>query len=75
MVIVEACVSPPPPAVLEESVSHHRAEGLVRIARRAGASPECFALFQAGILEDAMVRMACGFPPNRTSAMIFRRPC
>jgi hypothetical protein len=40
-------------------VSRHRAEGLVRIARRAGELPECFVLFQAGILgEDAMVRIA-----------------
>jgi hypothetical protein len=31
----------------------------VRIARRAGELPECFALFQAGILgEDTMVRIA-----------------
>jgi hypothetical protein len=41
------------------NVSRHRAEGLVRIARRAGELPECFVLFQAGILgEDAMVRIA-----------------
>src|SRR5262245_12249408 len=46
--------------------SRHRAEGLVRIARRAGELPECFALFQAGILgEDAMVRIARRVPTDR----------
>ncbi|HEX6237771.1 MAG TPA: DUF222 domain-containing protein [Acidimicrobiales bacterium] len=40
-------------------VSRSRAEGLVRIARRAGELPACWALFTAGRLgEDAMVRIA-----------------
>jgi hypothetical protein len=48
------------------NVSRHRAEGLVHIARRAAELPECFALFQAGILgEDAMVRIARRVPADR----------
>jgi hypothetical protein len=47
-------------------VSRHRAEGLVRIARRAGEVRECFALFQAGVLgEDAMVPIARRVPADR----------
>ncbi len=47
-------------------MSRHRAEGPVRIARRAGELPECFALFQAGILrQDAMVRIARRVPADR----------
>jgi Domain of unknown function (DUF222) len=48
------------------NVSRPRAEGLVTIARRAGDLPECWALFQAGILgEDAMVRIARRVPAER----------
>ena len=37
----------------------------MRIAGRAGELPECFALFQAGILgEDAMVRIARRVPAD-----------
>jgi Domain of unknown function (DUF222) len=48
------------------NVSRGRAEGLVRVARRAGELPECWALFQAGrIGEDAMVRIARRVPADR----------
>lgn len=41
----------------------------MRIARRAGELPECFALFQAGILgEDAMVRIARRVPARSLTA-------
>ena len=47
-------------------VSHARAEGLVRVARRAGELPACWALFEAGRLtEDAMVRIARRVPTSR----------
>ena len=47
-------------------VSHGRASGLVRIARRAGELPACFALFAQGWLgEDAMVRIARRVPASR----------
>jgi hypothetical protein len=47
-------------------LSHHRAEGLVRIARRVDELPACFALFTAGRLgEDAMVRIARRVPASR----------
>jgi Domain of unknown function (DUF222)/HNH endonuclease len=48
------------------NVSRARAEGLVRVARRAGDLPECWALFRAGRLgEDAMVRIARRVPASR----------
>ncbi|MGH9261114.1 MAG: DUF222 domain-containing protein, partial [Acidimicrobiales bacterium] len=48
------------------NVSRPRAEGLVRIARRASELPQCWALFQAGRLgEDAMVRIARRVPAGR----------
>ena len=44
-------------------VSHHRAEGLVTVARRAAELPACFGLFESGRLgEDAMVRIARRVP-------------
>ena len=47
-------------------VSHGRAEGLVRIARRVDELPECFGLFAEGRLtEDAMVRIARRVPAVR----------
>src|SRR5690606_1527076 len=47
-------------------VSRARAEGLVRIARRAPELPACWALFAAGRLgEDAMVRIARRVPAAR----------
>lgn len=47
-------------------VSRGRAEGLVRIARRAGELPACWALFEQGRLgEDAMVRIARRVPACR----------
>jgi hypothetical protein len=47
-------------------VSRFRAEGLVRIARRAGEIPACWALFAQGRLgEDAMVRIARRVPAAR----------
>ena len=47
-------------------VSHGRAEGLVRIARRIDDLPECFALFAAGRLtEDAMARISRRVPAAR----------
>ena len=47
-------------------LSHGRTAGLVRIARRVHALPECFALFVEGRLgEDAMVRIARRVPASR----------
>jgi hypothetical protein len=47
-------------------VSHGRAVGLVRIARRMGDLPACFSLFAEGrIGEDAMVRIARRVPAGR----------
>jgi hypothetical protein len=47
-------------------VSHARAQGLVRVARRIGELPACFALFAQGRLgEDAMVRIARRVPAAR----------
>src|SRR5690606_815945 len=47
-------------------VARGRAEGLVRIARRAGELPACWALFEQGRLgEDAMVRIARHVPAAR----------
>lgn len=48
------------------AVSHTRAAGLVRIARRMHELPACWALFDAGQLtEDAMVQIARRVPANR----------
>jgi hypothetical protein len=48
------------------NVSRYRAEGLVRIARRRGELPWCWALFERGRLtEDAMVRIAARVPADR----------
>jgi hypothetical protein len=57
------------------NVSRPRAEGLVRIARRAGELPECWALFQAGVLgEDAMVRIARRVPADRDMDVAAQAP-
>jgi hypothetical protein len=56
-------------------VSRSRAEGLVRIARRAGELPACWALFQAGQLgEDAMVRIARRVPAARDAEVAALAP-
>jgi hypothetical protein len=56
-------------------VSRSRAEGLVRIARRAGELPACWALFQAGRLgEDAMVRIARRVPATRDAELAALAP-
>ena len=47
-------------------ISRARAEGLVRIARRAGDLPACWSLFEQGRLgEDAKVRIARRVPADR----------
>jgi hypothetical protein len=47
-------------------LSRHRAEGLVRIARRCDELPICWGLFRQGRLtEDAMVRIARRVPADR----------
>lgn len=56
-------------------VSAARAEGLVRIARRAADLPACWALFQAGQLgEDAMVRIARRVPAGRDAEVAALAP-
>jgi len=56
-------------------VSRSRAEGLVRIARRAGELPACWALFQAGRLgEDAMVGIARRVPAARDAELAALAP-
>ncbi len=56
-------------------VSRSRAEGLVRIARRAGDLPACWALFTAGRLgEDAMVRIARRVPAARDTEIAALAP-
>jgi hypothetical protein len=57
------------------SVCRHRAEGLVRIARRADQLPRCWALFEAGQLgEDAMVRIARRVPSDRDAEVAALSP-
>jgi Domain of unknown function (DUF222) len=59
----------------QANVSRPRAEGLVRIARRAGELPACWALFQAGRLgEDAMVRIARRVPAARDAEVAALAP-
>ena len=56
-------------------VSHGRAEGLVRIARRLDDLPACFALFAEGRLgEDAMVRVARRVPACRDAEIAALAP-
>ncbi|HEX6239003.1 MAG TPA: DUF222 domain-containing protein, partial [Acidimicrobiales bacterium] len=56
-------------------VSRSRAEGLVRIARRAGELPACWALFTAGRLgEDAMARIARRVPACRDAEVAALAP-
>ncbi|HET6952488.1 MAG TPA: DUF222 domain-containing protein [Acidimicrobiales bacterium] len=56
-------------------VSRSRAEGLVRIARRAGELPACWALFVHGRLgEDAMARIARRVPAARDAAVAALAP-
>jgi hypothetical protein len=57
------------------AVSRSRAEGLVRIARRVGELPACWALFEAGRLgEDAMVRIARRVPAERDAEVAALAP-
>jgi hypothetical protein len=57
------------------NVPRTRAEGLVTIARRAGDLPECWSLFQAGLLgEDAMVRIARRVPAQRDAEIAALAP-
>lgn len=57
------------------NVSRARAEGLVRIARRATELPECWALFTTGRLgEDAMVRIARRVPTERDAEVAALAP-
>ena len=56
-------------------VSHGRAAGLVRIARRVDELPACFALFAEGRLgEDAMVRIARRVPADRDAEVAALAP-
>jgi hypothetical protein len=56
-------------------VSHGRAAGLVRIARRAHELPACFAQFAEGQLgEDAMVRIARRVPASRDAEIAALAP-
>ncbi|MDD9369864.1 MAG: DUF222 domain-containing protein [Acidimicrobiales bacterium] len=56
-------------------VSHGRAAGLVRIARRVDDLPACFALFAEGRLgEDAMVRIARRVPAARDAEIAALAP-
>ena len=56
-------------------VSHGRAEGLVRIARRVDDLPACFGLFAEGRLtEDAMVRIARRVPASRDAEIAALAP-
>jgi hypothetical protein len=56
-------------------ISAGRARGLVRIARRAGELPACFALFRAGRLtEDSMVRIARHVPAARDTEVAALAP-
>lgn len=56
-------------------VSRHRAEGLVRIARRAGELPACWASFVEGRMgEDAMVRIARRVPAARDAEIAALAP-
>ena len=63
--------------ILKAGLSHGRAEGLVRIARRVDELPACFALFVEGRLgEDAMVRIARRVPrPVTPRSLGWRRRC
>jgi Domain of unknown function (DUF222) len=57
------------------NVSRSRAEGLVTIAHRASDLPECWSLFQAGVLgEDAMVRIARRVPASRDAEVAALAP-
>ena len=56
-------------------VAPARAAGLVRIARRAGDLPACWALFEQGRLgEDAMVRIARRVPAGRDAEVAALAP-
>jgi len=56
-------------------VSRSRAEGVVRIARRADELPACWALFEQGRLgEDAMVRIARRVPAARDAEVAALAP-
>ena len=57
------------------AVGRSRADGLVRIARRVGELPACWALFCEGRLgEDAMVRIARRVPTPRDAEMAALAP-
>jgi Domain of unknown function (DUF222)/HNH endonuclease len=56
-------------------MSRSRAEGLVRVARRIGDLPACWALFESGRLgEDAMVRIARHVPASRDAEVAALAP-
>jgi hypothetical protein len=56
-------------------LSRTRAEGLVRVARRVGDLPACWALFATGRLgEDAMVRIARRVPAARDTEIAALAP-
>jgi hypothetical protein len=68
-------VSPEHWVCWKAAVSRARAEGLVRIARRAAELPACWALFQQGRLgEDTMARIARRVPAGRDAELAALAP-